>query len=434
MEETHSRRKSWVELLEDETDTPSSIKIEPIDESKESETFLENEPKIEEVKEENVFDDTTKMDIDLNSIKSECPDSSHPVVSSDHAQSDTVYIKSEPVDDALLGSEPGWSKLVESASEEKVTPGKFTFAQICAKTSNSPSVAVTKEEPPSTDSESTSSSFTSPEKRGRKRSLFPDGLQTKESFGILDEKTMESPCKDIREIMTNIHMDSPLKQDENEDTSGVHRPSPWRKSLAKCGDLRDALRSPNKGDGSRKRTREHSKSTESPANKIAHVSTSPTNKTNSPKPRGKLQYEKDKETLSRRQKQIEYGKNTLGYQRYIQLVPREKREKRHPKTPPRHLRYSRRAWDGLVKVWRQKLHFWDPPKDGEETPTELPESWDNMSDDCSASMSDTTSERSIPSTPQSGRKSSRKCSQSDSECDTKTSVTTFRSNVDSVSA
>lgn len=246
---------------------------------------------------------------------------------------------------------------------------------------------------------------------------------------------------------------------------------------------------------------------------ILYYSTSPTNK--SSKVRGKLQYEKDKETLSRRQKQIEYGKNTLGYQRYIKLVPRslfslqcpssicqsqyrssiflflfrETREKRHPKTPPRHLRYSRRAWDGLVKVWRQKLHFWDPPKDGEETPTELPERWvipsihshcginyflkllallvswtclsrpnsrlsplsfylisiimcfpwfsswtAEQSDDCSASMSDTTSERSIPSTPQSGRKSNRKCSQSDSECDTKESSTSFRNNVESVSA
>ena len=45
---------------------------------------------------------------------------------------------------------------------------------------------------------------------------------------------------------------------------------------------------------------------------------------------------------------------------------REKRHKKHPSTPPKHLKYSRRAWDGLVRVWRQHLHFWDPPSNGTE--------------------------------------------------------------------
>lgn len=73
-----------------------------------------------------------------------------------------------------------------------------------------------------------------------------------------------------------------------------------------------------------------------------------------------VEYERDIETLVRRQKQIDYGKNTLGYENYMRQVPREQRTKEHPKTPPKHIKYSRRAWDGLVRVWRKKLHCFDP--------------------------------------------------------------------------
>lgn len=73
-----------------------------------------------------------------------------------------------------------------------------------------------------------------------------------------------------------------------------------------------------------------------------------------------VEYEKDIEILVRRQKQIDYGKNTLGYENYLQTVPKEQRTKEHPKTPPKHIKYSRRAWDGLVRVWRKKLHCFDP--------------------------------------------------------------------------
>lgn len=73
-----------------------------------------------------------------------------------------------------------------------------------------------------------------------------------------------------------------------------------------------------------------------------------------------MEYEKDLSILERRQKQIDYGKNTLGYENYMKQVPRDKRTKDHPKTPPKHFKYSRRAWDGLVKVWRKQLHCFDP--------------------------------------------------------------------------
>ncbi|XP_052867373.1 histone RNA hairpin-binding protein [Anopheles cruzii] len=73
-----------------------------------------------------------------------------------------------------------------------------------------------------------------------------------------------------------------------------------------------------------------------------------------------IEFETDEAVLSRRQKQIDYGKNTLGYTNYIEKIPRHERTKDHPKTPQKHMKYSRRAWDGVIKVWRKQLHVFDP--------------------------------------------------------------------------
>ncbi|XP_053952421.1 histone RNA hairpin-binding protein [Anastrepha ludens] len=70
------------------------------------------------------------------------------------------------------------------------------------------------------------------------------------------------------------------------------------------------------------------------------------------------QVEDDPVVLARRQKQIDYGKNTVAYERYLEMVPIRKRN--HPRTPDKYGKYSRRTFDGLIKVWRKQLHYYDP--------------------------------------------------------------------------
>ena len=73
-------------------------------------------------------------------------------------------------------------------------------------------------------------------------------------------------------------------------------------------------------------------------------------------------HDKDSEEAHRlvqRQKQIDYGKNTIGYQNYIAAVPKERRERfTHPSTPDVNTPIGKRQWDGLVR--RRLSRPWSP--------------------------------------------------------------------------
>ena len=77
----------------------------------------------------------------------------------------------------------------------------------------------------------------------------------------------------------------------------------------------------------------------------------------------------DPTRLAQRQKQIDFGKNTLAYERYVREVPRAKREKEFPRTPDITEPMSKRRFDGKVKQWRRSLHEWenDHPEDKQPT-------------------------------------------------------------------
>ena len=68
--------------------------------------------------------------------------------------------------------------------------------------------------------------------------------------------------------------------------------------------------------------------------------------------------------LSQRRKQIDLGKRTTGYLRYIAAVPRRERQDGHPRTPQPGKSCSKRSWDGQVRKWRRELHKWDPEGQG----------------------------------------------------------------------
>lgn len=71
--------------------------------------------------------------------------------------------------------------------------------------------------------------------------------------------------------------------------------------------------------------------------------------------------ETNEKRLATRQRQIDIGKNTEGYRKYVAEVTRRERTKDHPWTPDKFTVCSTRSWSGIMRIWRRKLHFWDPP-------------------------------------------------------------------------
>ena len=73
-----------------------------------------------------------------------------------------------------------------------------------------------------------------------------------------------------------------------------------------------------------------------------------------------MERETDPRRLEQRQKQIDYGKNTNGYVRYLKIIPKQMRDPAlslttHPNTPDIQRACSKRAFDGLVRQWRTQL-------------------------------------------------------------------------------
>lgn len=79
----------------------------------------------------------------------------------------------------------------------------------------------------------------------------------------------------------------------------------------------------------------------------------------------------DSHLLKQRQKQVDFGKNTLAYERYVREVPRAQRGRvgQSPWTPDISDPCGKRAFDGRIKQWRRDLHEWasDNPEKKPET-------------------------------------------------------------------
>lgn len=66
--------------------------------------------------------------------------------------------------------------------------------------------------------------------------------------------------------------------------------------------------------------------------------------------------ETDAHRIAQRQKQIDFGKNTLAYDRFIAICPRHNRQYGDPMTPLPHQKCSKRSFSGQITSWKIKVY------------------------------------------------------------------------------
>lgn len=66
--------------------------------------------------------------------------------------------------------------------------------------------------------------------------------------------------------------------------------------------------------------------------------------------------ETDAHRIAQRQRQIDFGKNTLAYDRFIGLCPRHSRQRDDPMTPLPNQKCSKRSFVGQIIAWRKKVY------------------------------------------------------------------------------
>ncbi|XP_025199452.1 histone RNA hairpin-binding protein [Melanaphis sacchari] len=201
-------------------------------------------------------------------------------------------------------------------------------------------------------------------------------------FKPVKKEFVKAPTQDdlsLTSFMNNVHMVTPIKQENDEKTLTFDEDticSPFVKKESKTTSGNNPKESVCKEQNPKKDLQHAKRRLTSESESVVTDSVSPerVNKVNKKStehknihdsessPKVKLERETDPNILARRQKQIDFGKNTIGYVKYLEQVPKHERSKRHPKTPPKNLKYTRRAWDGLIKNWRVKLHLWDPDR------------------------------------------------------------------------